>query len=172
MMIYGAYSYDKFQGYGEFNDVTVGKFCSIAADAKVDCGIGHRTDVISTFPFDALWHGISGDPRKSGANTGTVRGPIVIGNDVWIGQGAMIMSGVTIGDGAVVGIRSVVVRDVPPYAIVSGIPALKWAMRFPPDIVEKLLMVKWWDWPEEKLRKHSRLLVTNNFEELWKVAGI
>lgn len=90
------------------------------------------------------------------------KGDIVIGNDVWIGKEATILSGVTIGDGAVVGCKALVAKDVPPYTIVGGNPAKVIKKRFPNDIIEKLLKIKWWDWEDEKIEKAIPLLLSND----------
>jgi len=82
----------------------------------------------------------------------------VIGNDVWIGREAVIMSGVTVGDGAVIGAGAVVGRDVPPYTIVVGNPARALRQRFAPEVVERLLAIRWWDWPDERLRRAAGLM--------------
>ncbi|MEW5726856.1 MAG: DapH/DapD/GlmU-related protein, partial [Pseudomonadota bacterium] len=78
--------------------------------------------------------------------------PVRIGNDVWIGAAAMILDGVTIGDGAVVAAGAVVTREVPPYAIVGGNPAKVIRYRFPPEIVEELQRIAWWDWPDRRIK--------------------
>ena len=84
----------------------------------------------------------------------TPKGDIVIGNDVWIGYEAVVMAGVTIGDGAVIGARAVVTRDVPPYTIVGGVPAKEIRKRFPDETIGKFLKLRWWDWPEEKIQRY------------------
>lgn len=166
MITSGKHTYGHVTPRGVSNDVIIGDYCSIAEGVLVDCGFGHRTDFIATWPFDVFWHGITG------RNTGTTKGNIVIGNDVWLGERVVIMSGVTIGDGAVIGIQSIVTKDIPPYAIAAGAPAVVKRFRFPPEIIARLLKAKWWDWPEEKVREHSRLLVSNDFEAFFKVAGV
>lgn len=85
-----------------------------------------------------------------------------IGNDVWIGYGATILSGVRIGDGAIVGANAVVTKDVPPYAIVAGNPAHVIRMRFSPQIISDLLQIQWWNWPFDKIRKNMPLLLSDN----------
>ena len=81
------------------------------------------------------------------------KGDIVIGNDVWIGFEAIILSGVTIGDGAIIGTRAVVTKDVPPYTIVGGIPAKAIRKRFSDDVICELLKLQWWNWPENRIKK-------------------
>ena len=94
------------------------------------------------------------------------RGDIVVGNDVWIGYEAVVMAGVTIGDGAIVASRAVVTRDVPPYAIVGGVPAKVIKYRFDPATVESLLAIKWWEWPAETIRRALPLIRGRKAEEL------
>ncbi len=94
------------------------------------------------------------------------KGDIVVGNDVWIGTGALIMSGVKIGNGAVIAAKAVVTRNVPPYSIVCGVPARVIKMRFPDNIIEKLEMVKWWDYEDEKLIEVIPLLESNDINGL------
>ena len=94
------------------------------------------------------------------------RGDIVLGNDVWIGYEAVVMAGVTIGDGAIVASRAVVTRDVPPYAIVGGVPAKVIKYRFDQATVENLLRIKWWEWPAERIRQALPLIRGGKAEEL------
>lgn len=136
----------------------IGAFCSIAAGAVAVIGGDHRVDWVTTYPFNVLWPGeaaqIEGHPKS--------RGDITIGNDVWVGADAMIMSGVTIGDGAVVGARSVVTRDVPPYAIVVGAPAKIVRFRFDSETIKSLLQVRWWDWEDEQIAEAVPLLMAQD----------
>ena len=135
----------------------IGSFCSISSNVVILTGGNHRMDWTSTFPFSdfgasfPLAAGIPGHPQT--------RGPVVIGNDVWIGHGAKILSGVTVGDGAVVGASSVVACNVPPYGVVSGNPATVRRSRFPPETVERLLALKWWEWPDSVISRHVELLM-------------
>ena len=94
------------------------------------------------------------------------RGDIVIGNDVWIGYEAVILSGVTIGDGAIIGTRAVVTKDVPPYTIVGGVPAKSIRKRFDEKVIEALLKIKWWDWTEEKVARNIENIKTGCIERL------
>jgi acetyltransferase-like isoleucine patch superfamily enzyme len=132
--------------YGGGTRVRVGAYCSIAAGVQVILGGEHRTDWVTTFPFteiDPRFAHIKGHPRT--------KGDINIGNDVWIGRDAFILSGVTIGDGAVVAARALVSRDVPPYAIVAGNPATLLRYRFAADVIERLVKAAWWTWPAERI---------------------
>ena len=94
------------------------------------------------------------------------KGDIVIGNDVWIGYEAVILAGVTIGDGAVIGARAVVTKDIPPYTIVGGVPAKPIRKRFPQETIDHLLKIKWWNWPEERIRQHITEIQSGRIEYL------
>ena len=97
------------------------------------------------------------------------KGDVHIGNDVWIGYKATIMAGVSIGDGAIIAANSTVTKDVAPYAIVGGNPAAEIRRRFSDDMIHKLLEMKWWDWPVEKITKHVQLLTSNEVDELYAI---
>lgn len=94
------------------------------------------------------------------------KGDIVIGNDVWIGYEAVILAGVTIGDGAVIGARAVVTKDIPPYTIVGGVPAKPIRKRFSQETIDLLLKIKWWNWPEERIRQHITEIQSGRIEYL------
>ena len=134
--------------------LVIGKFCSIACGAKfIFNSANHTLSSLSTYPFPIFfeeWNLDVKDITKAWDN----KGDIVIGNDVWIGYEAVIMAGVTIGDGAVIGTRAVVTKDVPPYTIVGGIPAKPIKKRFQQEMIYNLLKIKWWDWPIEKISQH------------------
>ncbi len=134
----------------------IGRYCAIATGVKfVMNGGNHRTSGVSTYPFPifAPWRG-----RWAGEFDFPTRGDTVVGNDVWIGYDALIMPGVTIGDGAIVATRSVVTSDVPPYAIVGGNPARLIRQRFDPPTVDRLLRIAWWDWPPERVTEAIPLI--------------
>ena len=90
----------------------------------------------------------------------------MIGNDVWIGYEAVIMSGVTIGDGAIIGARAVVAKHVPPYTIVGGIPAKPIRKRFSDEVVSSLLEIKWWEWSDERIRENISAIQSGNIRGL------
>ena len=144
--------------YPECNNdrLKIGKFCSIACGAKfIFNAANHVLGSLSTYPFPIFFEewGLPADPGSiSGAWDN--KGDIVIGNDVWIGYEAVIMAGVTIGDGAVIGTRAIVTRDVEPYTIVAGIPARPIRKRFDGETVSELLRMRWWDWNEERIKKN------------------
>lgn len=130
----------------------IGKFCSIACGAKfLFTSANHTLTSLSTYPFPLFFE--EWDTPVSEVSTAwDNRGDIVIGNDVWIGYEAVLLSGVHIGDGAVIGARAVVTRDVEPYTIVGGVPAKPIRKRFAPDVVQMLLDLRWWELPDGELK--------------------
>lgn len=143
----------------------IGKFCSIACGAKfLFNSANHSLASLSTYPFPIFY-------EEWGLNIQNVaaawdnKGDIVIGNDVWIGYEAVVLAGVTIGDGAVIGARAVVTKDVPPYAVVGGVPARLIRRRFPDDTISALLALKWWDWPADKIKPRLSALQAGQIEE-------
>lgn len=104
--------------------------------------------------------------KKNVADSWDNKGDIVVGNDVWIGYEAVILSGVTIGDGAVIGARAVVTKDVPPYTIVGGVPAKPIKKRFSDESIKKLQSIRWWDWPKEKIAENITAIQSGNIEQL------
>lgn len=146
--------------------LVIGKFCSIACGAKFifNCA-NHALRSLSTYTFPLFFE--EWDlPKSAVASAWDNKGDIIIGNDVWIGYEAVIMAGVTIGDGAIIGTRAVVTKDVAPYSIVGGIPAREIRKRFAPEVVERLRELKWWNWPEEKIRKAIPAIQVGDVEAL------
>ena len=135
--------------------LSIGSYCSVAEGVIFMCRSNHRTEWVSTFPLDR--HYAKSD-RMLTEYWG--KGPTTVGHDVWIGARAMIMSGVTIGNGAVIAAGSIVTKDVPPYAIVAGNPARLVKYRFPPDAVEQFQAIEWWNWPEEKIVSNLQVMTT------------
>ena len=132
--------------------LVIGKFCSIACGAKFLFTSGnHAMGSLATYTFPVFFDewGLSG---KDIASAWDNKGDIVIGSDVWIGYEAVILSGVHIGDGAIIGARAVVTKDVEPYTIVGGVPARPIRRRFDEDTVARLLALRWWDWDAERIR--------------------
>lgn len=133
--------------------LVIGKFCSIACGAKFLFNSANHTQTsLSTYPF-AIFFDEWGLRMQDVADAWDNKGDIVIGSDVWIGYEAVILAGVTVGHGAIIGTRAVVTKDVPPYTIVGGVPAKPIRKRFADDVIEKLLALRWWDWPAEKIRQ-------------------
>ena len=132
----------------------IGKFCSIACGAKFlfNCA-NHTLKSLSTYTFP-LFYEEWGLEKANVTAAWDNKGDIIIGNDVWIGYEAVIMAGVHIGDGAIIAARAVVTKDVLPYTIVGGTPAKEIRKRFDTDVIEQLLMLKWWDWSIDKIRQY------------------
>lgn len=163
-VIHGQYSYGNPIIRGNKSKVYTGRFCSISDFAIFDCGFNHNSKAVSTFPFNQVFGIEGGHPFT--------KGDILIGNDVWIGEGAMIMSGITIGDGAIIGAKSLVTKSVNHYEIVGAVPAKKIKDRFTFLQTNKLLELKWWTWPIEKIKENAHLLMSDNIDELLNKHGL
>ena len=144
--------------------ISIGHFCSFAPGVTILANADHRTDFPSTYPFRTLLFSVNNGAGKEAAFNYDVvsRGAVEIGNDVWIGLNAIILSGVTIGTGAVIGAGSVVTRDIPPYAIAAGNPAKVVRFRFSPDLIEKLLESNWWMLSDEQIHELEPHLYSND----------
>ena len=146
--------------------LTIGKFCSIACGAKfLFNSANHALGSLSTYPFPIFFEEW-GLPVEDIPRAWDNKGNIVVGNDVWIGYEAIILAGVTIGDGAVVGARAVVTKDVPPYAIVGGVPAKLIRKRFSDGVIQRLLALKWWDWPVERIAANLEAIQSGDIRGL------
>jgi len=143
----------------------IGKFCSIACGAKfIFNSANHTGSSLSTYPFPIFFEEWGLDVKKV-TDAWDNKGNIVIGNDVWIGYEAIIMAGVTIGDGAIIGTRALVTKDIPPYTIVGGIPARRIRKRFDDNTIFKLQQMKWWDWPVEKIAQNLEFIQAGRIEK-------
>lgn len=176
-IIVGDYTYyDDFENVENFqrnvryhfdfigDKLIIGKFCMIASDVTfIMNGANHLTDAMSTYPFAIFGHGW--ESAMEGKQY-PQKGDTIIGNDVWIGYKATIMAGVRIGDGAIIATNSTVTKDVAPYAIVGGNPATEIRKRFGEEKIKKLLELKWWDWPIEKITAHVQQLTGNDLDQL------
>lgn len=158
----GSYGGLRVMGWDDKTQLRVGKFCSFSYDVQVLLGGEHRVDWATTYPFSSLpeWPeaaGIEGHPAT--------RGDVIIGNDVWVGAGVMLLSGTELGDGCVVAARSVVTGLIAPYSIVGGNPCrfLKW--RFPEPVRAALVAMRWWDWPRDKLAAALPLMLSRDVEK-------
>ena len=144
----------------------IGKFCSIACGTKFlfNCA-NHTLKSLSTYTFPLFYE--EWELEKSNITTAwDNKGDIVIGNDVWIGYEAVIMAGVHIGDGAIIAARAVVTKDVPPYTIVGGTPAKEIRKRFDAEVIQQLLMLKWWDWSTDEIRQCLPYIAEGKLNEL------
>lgn len=144
----------------------IGKFCSIACGTKFlfNCA-NHTLKSLSTYTFPLFYE--EWELEKSNITTAwDNKGNIVIGNDVWIGYEAVIMAGVHIGDGAIIAARAVVTKDVPPYTIVGGTPAKEIRKRFDAEVIQQLLLLKWWNWSTDKIRKCLPYIMEGKMNEL------
>ncbi|MCP3928837.1 MAG: CatB-related O-acetyltransferase [Bacteroidetes bacterium] len=163
----GKHTYGKprIYSWGEGSNFKIGAFCSIASNVKIYLGGEHRTDWVTTYPFNHLWESakhIKGQPKT--------KGDVIIGNDVWIGDNAVIMSGVTIGDGAAIGNNALVTKDVPAYTIVAGNPACILKKRFDEETIHRLLIIKWWEWNDGVIENFLPLMLDKNINEFIKKA--
>lgn len=144
----------------------IGKFCSIACGTKFLLNsANHTLTSFSTYPFP-LFFEEWGLEKKNVAESWDNKGDIIVGNDVWIGFEAVVLAGVTIGDGAIIGSRAVVTHDVPPYTIVGGVPAKSIRKRFNESTISILLSIKWWDWSAEKIAQNIKAIQSGCITQL------
>ena len=142
----------------------IGKFCQIAAGVEfVMNGANHQMNAVSTFPFYIMegWH-----QQPPPMSEMPLKGDTVVGNDVWIGQNATILPGIHIGDGAIIGLNSVVASDVPPYTVVAGNPARQVRKRFDDELIALMLDFKWWDLSVEEIDKLIPILSCSDLERV------
>jgi virginiamycin A acetyltransferase len=158
-----TYGEPKVVTWGEKSTLKIGKFCSIAEDVTIVLGGEHKTDWTTTYPFWVALEEFYNFPVHSGT-----KGDVIIGNDVWIGLNSLILSGVTIGDGAVVGAGSVISTDVEPYAIVVGNPQKLIRKRFDEETINQLLKIKWWAWDIQRIKENMPLLISDQISEFIK----
>ena len=147
------------------NGAQVGKFVSIAGGCIFHTNDNHawinNRNIVSSYPFNERWN-VESWPKSGG------KGPIIIKNDVWIGSGCHVLSGVTIGDGAIIAANTVITKDVPPYSIMAGNPGQVKSFRFSQDIIDKLRKISWWDWDENTIRARIvDMADINKFVELY-----
>ena len=148
----------------------IGKFCSIACGAKFLFTSGnHSLRSLSTYTFPIFFEEWGLD-AKDICSAWDNRGDIVIGSDVWVGYEALILSGVTVGDGAIIGSRAVVTKDVPPYTIVGGVPAKPIRRRFDGAVIERLEKLRWWDWDIETIRRSIPAIQSGDIAALERMA--
>lgn len=164
------YGPDKFEEYNvlynyDFSKVklVIGKFCAIAAETRFIMTGDHKLDAITTYPFPIFGHGWE---AAFNVYDLPVKGDIVVGHDVWFGYDSLVMNGVTIGNGAIIAARAVVVKDVPAYAIVAGNPAKVVKMRFDDKTIDRLQKIAWWNWNIQKINKNLKLLCNLDIDQL------
>lgn len=150
--------------------LVIGKFCSIACGAKfLFNSANHTLGSLSTYPFPICFEEWGLDVERI-PEAWDNHGDIVVGNDVWIGYEAVILAGVTIGDGAIVAARAVITRDVPPYTIVGGVPAKAIRRRFREADIARLQALHWWDWPVETISAHLDAIQSGDLDALEQAA--
>lgn len=144
----------------------IGKFCSIACGAKfLFNSANHTMASLSSYPFPLFFDEWELE-KKNVTEAWDNKRDIIVGNDVWIGYEAVILAGVTISDGAIIGTRAVVTKDVPPYTIVGGVPAKPIRKRFDDETIAELFKLKWWDWSEEKIAQNIQSIKSGHIEQL------
>lgn len=146
----------------------IGKFCAIGRGVEfIMNGANHRMGSVTTYPFNIFGHGWEGSaPARDEL---PLRGDTVVGNDVWFGQDVTVLPGVHIGDGAIIGARSVVGRDVPPYAIAVGDPCRVVRMRFDQALIDRLLALRWWDRDIAWITRHLDVLCSSDPTRIWEI---
>lgn len=156
----GDYTYGKpsILSGGEGATLKIGKFCSIAGGVTIYIGAEHRSEWVTNYTFNQFPVFAKGGMTKT-------KGDVIIGNDVWLGDNALILSGVTIGDGAVVGARAVVTKNVKPYEIVAGNPAKHIRFRFSEEQISELMKIRWWDWDISKIEQNFDLILSENIDD-------
>ena len=162
IILYGCHSYGIYgisiKSWGEGAHLYVGSYCSLGANLKVYLGGNHRTDWITTFPFGHMHNDTFPSGRDHAAEHPVSNGHVIIESDVWIGESTTIMSGIRVGSGSVIAANSVVVKDVDPYSVVGGNPARFIKSRFSKEVIQQLLDLKWWNYPDHKVNSIVPLL--------------
>lgn len=161
-LIKGHKSYGNPQIFGDKSRIYAGKFCSISDYAVFDCGFNHGSGYVSQFPFcqklPHLEHLCDRHP--------VTYGDTYIRNDVWVCDRAFIRSGITIGSGAIIGYGAIVTKNVSPYSVIAGNPAKEVRKRFSDSIIERLLAMAWWDWPDAQIATIADLLMSDRVEQV------
>jgi acetyltransferase-like isoleucine patch superfamily enzyme len=156
----GDYSYGApiIRQWGGCSRLVVGRYCSIGDGVEFVLGGNHRVERVTTYPMSMLYG------RLAAADHTWSRGDIIVGSDVWIGLGAVVLSGLKIGHGAVVGAHTLVTRDVDPYCVVVGNPAKPLRQRFSGAIIAQMLDLRWWDLDKDQLRALLPLMQSDQIE--------
>lgn len=156
----GSYGLPIVHDWQEGTTLKIGSYTSIAENVEIFLGGHHRSDWITTYPFPAMI-----EEARHVSDYAVSRGDVVVGSDVWLCTNSIILSGVTVGHGAVVAAGAVVSRDVAPYSIVAGNPARHIRWRFEPEVCVALLQAAWWGWPEEEVRNIAPLLCSDRLDD-------
>ena len=155
----GSYGVPEIHDWHEGSTLRIGSFCSISAHVQIFLGGEHRMDWVTTSPLSVMFK------RSEIKDHSRSKGDVIIGNDVWICANAIILSGVSIGDGAIIGNAAIVTRDVAPYSIVAVNPAQHIKYRFDADIIQQLLKIQWWCWPEATIKEYIPLLMNGDIKQ-------
>jgi virginiamycin A acetyltransferase len=160
----GKYTYGApiVKDWHQGTTLKIGNFCSIAENVTILLGGNHPIDWVSSFPFGAIFEEFK--DRGSDCPEKISKGDVVIGNDVWIGLNSTILSGVIIGDGAIIAANSVVTKNVEPYGIVGGNPAKILKKRFSDEAISKLLVIKWWEWEIDRIQTSLDLMLSDRID--------
>jgi acetyltransferase-like isoleucine patch superfamily enzyme len=167
----GRYSYGKptIQDWGHSNSkLVIGSFCSIGRGVEIFLGGEHKLKWATTFPLNHVYHYDTNRKTRGRFEQEHAKGDVIIGNDVWIGADTLILSGTTIGDGAVIGAKSLVKGKIESYTVNVGNPCIMKRKRFELWAIEKLIEMKWWNWPDEKIKEAIPLLMQENIMELFR----
>ena len=156
----GTYGKPRIQDWRDGTGLIIGNYCSIAKNVDILLGGEHHSDWITTYPFKTLSKNTEHFEMDKKSKCS-----VIIGNDVWIGMNSMILSGVHIGNGAIIGAGSVITKDVPSYSIYAGNPAKLIRFRFNEAIINELNDIAWWYWDEKKLADNYQFLLSKNVEE-------
>ena len=152
-----SYGFPVVHKWGNDGRLLIGRYCSFGGAIQIYLGGNHRDDWVTTYPFSALR-----DHLKHVQGHPATRGDVVIGNDVWIGQHAILLSGVGVGDGAVIAAHAVVTKDVAAYTVVAGNPARPVRSRFDQTDIDELVKIGWWDWPDEEVDAAAGLMLSTD----------
>ena len=165
----GSYLVSGTFEYGTVDShILIGRYCSLAHKLTFICGLNHDGSQVTTYPFEDLYMTSSDGVMNHYFAANHYQ--IIIGNDVWIGRDVTILGGVKIGNGAIIGAGSVVAKDIPPYAIAVGNPAQVVRYRFSSDIIDNLQRIKWWNWPEDKIKRNiEKMKDPQQFVEMFAV---
>lgn len=154
----GDFTFGKPRIFSPVDKIKIGKYCSFASGVTIYTSTDHNMNNISVYPFFLI--------NKKQKYQIYSKGGVIIENDVWIGDGVVILDGVTVENGAIIGSRSVVTKDVKSYEVVAGNPAKHIKFRFEREIIDKLLQLSWWNWTNEKVKQNMDILSSNNLEKI------